>query len=57
MTPAKTKAPEAKKSTEKGDCEKKAEPKEAKSEKKDAKAVDTNREADAERGDYTCEIG
>ena len=39
VTPAKTKAPEAKKSTEKGDREKKAEPKEAKSEKKDAKAV------------------
>lgn len=39
VTPAKTKAPEAKKTTEKGDREKKTEPKEAKSEKKDAKAV------------------
>lgn len=39
VTPAKTKAPEAKKSTEKGGHEKKVEPKEAKSEKKDAKAV------------------
>ena len=39
LTPAKPKAPEAKKSTEKGDREKKAGLKEAKSEKKDAKAV------------------
>ena len=39
VTPAKPKAPEAKKSTEKGDLAKKAGLKEAKSEKKDAKAV------------------
>ena len=39
VTPAKPKAPEAKKSTEKGDLAKKAGLKEVKSEKKDAKAV------------------
>lgn len=39
VTPAKPKAPEAKKSTEKGDLAKKAGLKEAKSEKKDVKAV------------------